>query len=156
MFNSNVISIEAHTCDGLHVADLAKEAGVTPATIRFYSRTGLLHAQRDPNNDYRYFSPTDVERVQFIRQAQALGLKIADIKAIFDSVEHGEMPCAKVETLVRKRLDAITRQIEDLRVTKQRIAAAIIKWEENGEIAADNARFCPLIEMLRPEGQTIS
>ena len=156
MFNSNVISIEAHTCDGLHVADLAKEAGVTPATIRFYSRTGLLHAQRDPNNDYRYFSPTDVERVQFIRQAQALGLKIADIKAIFDSVEQGEMPCAKVETRVRKRLDAITRQIEDLRVTKQRIAAAIIKWEENGEIAADNARFCPLIEMLRPEGQTIS
>ena len=156
MFSNNVISIETHTCDGLHVADLAKESGVTPATIRYYSRTGLLHAKRDPNNDYRYFSPTDVKRVQFIRQAQDLGLKIADIKAIFDSVEQGQLPCGKVETLVRERLDAITQQIDELRTTKKRIAAAIKEWEENGEIAIDNARFCPLIEMLRPEGQTLS
>ena len=148
MLNSNVISIKTQTCDGLHVADLAKEAGVTPATIRYYSRAGLLHAQRDPNNDYRYFSPADVNRVHFIRQAQDLGLKIADIKAIFDSVAQGKAPCGKVETLVRKRLDAITRQIEELRATKQRVAAAINEWEENGEIATKNARFCPLIEEL--------
>ena len=68
MLNSNVISIETQTCDGLHVADLAREAGVTPATIRYYSRAGLLHAQRDPNNDYRYFSPAEVNRVHFIRR----------------------------------------------------------------------------------------
>ena len=148
MLNSNVISIETHASGGLHVADLAKESGVTPATIRYYSRTGLLHAQRDPDNDYRYFSPADVNRVQFIRQAQELGLKIADIKAIFDSVAQGKTPCGKVETLVRKRLDAITRQIEELRATKQRIAAAINEWEKNGEIATKNARFCPLIEEL--------
>ena len=108
----------------------------------------MLHAQRDPDNDYRYFSPADVNRVQFIRQAQELGLKIADIKAIFDSVAQGKTPCGKVETLVRKRLDAITRQIEELRATKQRIAAAINEWEKNGEIATKNARFCPLIEEL--------
>ncbi|NIO38940.1 MAG: MerR family transcriptional regulator, partial [Burkholderiales bacterium] len=98
MLSNNVLSIESRTLDGLHVADLAKEAGVTPATIRYYSRTGLLHAKRDPNNDYRYFSPADVNRVQFIRKAQELGLKIADIKSIFASVEEGKAPCGKVET----------------------------------------------------------
>lgn len=148
MLNNNVISIEAHICGGLHVADLAKKTGVTPATIRYYSRTGLLHAQRDPNNGYRYFSPADIKRVEFIRQAQDLGLKIVDIRAIFDSVEQGKVPCGKVETLVRKRLDVITRQIEELRATKQRIAAAISEWEENSTIATENAQFCPLIEKL--------
>ena len=148
MLNSNVISIENHAGGGLHVADLAKESGVTPATIRYYSRTGLLHAQRDPDNGYRYFSPVDVKRVQFIRQAQDLGLKIADIKAIFDSVEQGQLPCGKVETLVRERLDAITQQIKELRTTKKRIAAAIKEWEQNEDITSENARFCPLIETL--------
>ena len=66
---------------------------------------GLLHATRDPHNGYRYFSPADVKRVQFIRQSQDLGLKIADIKTIFDSVEQGHAPCTKVEILVRQRLD---------------------------------------------------
>lgn len=148
MLNSNLISIETYAGGGLHVANLARESGVTPATIRYYSRTGLLHAQRDPDNDYRYFSPADVKRVQFIRQAQDLGLKIADIKTIFDSVDQGHLPCDKVETLVRERLNAITQQIEELRKTKKRIAAAIEEWEQNKGIASESARFCPLIEML--------
>jgi DNA-binding transcriptional MerR regulator len=75
-------------------------------------------------------------------------LKIADIKGIFDSVEQGKAPCGKVESLVRQRLDAINLQIEELRATKQRIAAAIREWEEDGDLAAQEARFCPLIEKL--------
>lgn len=148
MLNSNVVSFENTTTGGLHVAELAKRSAVTPATIRYYSRSGLLHAQRDPHNGYRYFSPADVKRVQFIRQSQELGLKIADIKAIFDSVEQGEAPCGKVESLVRQRLNAISLQIEELRATKQRIAAAIREWEEDGDLAAQEAHFCPLIEKL--------
>ena len=148
MLNSNVISFETHSLDGLHVADLAREAAVTPATIRYYSRTGLLHAKRDPNNDYRYFSPADVERVQFIRKAQELGLKIADIKAIFESVEQGQTPYGKVETLVRQRLEAVTRQIEELRETRERITGAIKAWDENRDLCQEDARFCPLIEKL--------
>lgn len=151
MLNSNVISLDASTLGGLHVADLAKQAGVTPATIRYYSRTGLLHAQRDPHNDYRYFSPADVSRVQFIRRAQDLGLKIADIKGIFDTVEQGDLPCEKVESLVRERLDAITRQIDELRATKERITAAITEWEESPGTASAKARYCPLIEKLNCE-----
>lgn len=148
MFSHNVLSIESHSLDGLHVADLAKKAGVTPATIRYYSRTGLLHARRDPNNDYRYFSPADVNRVQFIRKAQELGLKIADIKSIFASVEQGKAPCGKVEALVRERLEAISQQIEELRATRDRIASAITEWEQNGPRSNEDARFCPLIERL--------
>lgn len=148
MLNSNVLSFEVAAYDGLHVAELAERADVTPATIRYYSRTGLLHAKRDPNNGYRYFSPADVKRVQFIRQAQDLGLKIADVKAIFESVEQGKTPCGKVETLVRERLNAISRQIEELRATKKRIASAIREWEENGDLSREDARFCPLIEKL--------
>jgi DNA-binding transcriptional MerR regulator len=108
----------------------------------------LLHAERDPNNDYRYFSPADVERVQFIRKAQELGLKIADIKAIFKSVEQGQTPCGKVETLVRERLEAVTRQIEELCATRERIAGAIKAWDENRDLCKEDARFCPLIEKL--------
>lgn len=132
----------------LHVAELAESTDVTPATIRYYSRAGLLHPNRDPNNGYRYFSLSDVKRVQFIRQAQELGLKIADIKAILEMAEQGETPCEEVESLVRNRLEAITRQIDELRATKERIASAIQAWEKPGNCKSEEASFCPLIEML--------
>ncbi len=148
MLKHNVVRMGAGPCDGLQVTNLAREAGVTPATIRYYCRSGLLHARRNPDNDYRYFAPNDVKRVLFIRQAQDLGLKIVDIKSILEIAERGEAPCAKVESLVRERLDAITRQIESLRATRRRIATAIREWEENGDITSMDARFCPLIERL--------
>ncbi len=135
----------------LHVADLAESADVTPATIRYYSRAGLLHPNRDPNNGYRSFSLGDTKRVKFIRQAQELSLKIADIKAILETAEQGDTPCGKVESLVRDRLKAITQQIEELRATKKRIASAIEAWEEPRIPKAQGASFCPLIEMLQPE-----
>ena len=149
--NNNVLSFKTNVQDGLHVADLARETGVTPATIRYYSRTGLLQPGRDPNNDYRYFSPADVKRVQFIRKAQELGLKIAEIKSIFDSVEQGKAPCGKVENLVRQRLGAISRQIDELRKTRDRITAAIREWDENSDLYDEDAHFCPLIERLACE-----
>ena len=148
MLDNTVIQFDLGSPGGLHVAELAGDAGVTPATIRYYSRSGLLHAKRDPNNSYRYFSPADVDRVRFIKQAQDLGLKIADIKSIFDSVEKGKTPCGKVESLVRQRLDAITQQIEELKATQSRIAAAIQDWEKSDEHKSVSARFCPLIERL--------
>ena len=148
MLDNTVIPFELCSPGGLHVAELAEDAGVTPATIRYYSRSGLLHAKRDPNNNYRYFSPADVDRVRFIKQAQDLGLKIADIKSIFDSVENGKTPCGKVKSLVRQRFNAITQQIEELKATQSRIAAAIQDWEESDDHKSMNARFCPLIERL--------
>jgi len=146
MLDNTVIPFDLTSPGGFHVAELADKADVTPATIRYYSRSGLLKAKRDPNNGYRYFSPADVDRVRFIKQAQDLGLKIADIKIIFDSVAKGKMPCGKVESLVRRRLDDITRQIKELKATKSRIAAAIREWEGDDDLVAQNARFCPLIE----------
>ncbi len=146
MLNNTIIPFEVASPGGFHVAELADEVGVTPATIRYYSRNGLLHAKRDPNNGYRYFSPADVDRVRFIKQAQDLGLKIADIKSIFESVEKGKIPCGKVESLVRRRLDDISRQIKELKAIKSRMAAAIRDWEEGADHSNQNARFCPLIE----------
>jgi len=140
----------------LHVAELAKNTHVTPATIRYYSRFGLLHPNRDPNNGYRYFSLADVRRVKFIRQAQELGLKIADIKIILETAEQGKTSCGAVETLVRNRLEAITQQIEDLLVTKARINSAIQVWETSGNLELKGANFCPLIEMLPADRQAIS
>jgi DNA-binding transcriptional MerR regulator len=135
MLNNTIIPFELASPGGLHVAELADEAG-------------LLHDERDPNNGYRYFSPADLERVRFIRQAQDLGLKIADIESIFESVEKGNVPCGKVESLVRRRLDDICRQIEELKSIKSRIAAAIPEWEEGGDRMEQTARFCPLIEQF--------
>ena len=132
----------------LHVAELAARAGVTPATIRHYARSGLLHAHRDPENGYRQFVATDVERVRFVRCAQDLGLRLNNIRSIMDAAEHGEAPCDSVRALVQRRMEEISCEIAALRRTRQRIVHAMEVWDASPHCENRNARFCRLIEML--------
>jgi len=109
----------------LHVAELARQADVTPATVRYYARVGLLSPGREPENGYRCFSSDDLHRVVFIRQAQALGLTIGDIRIILEGVDRGKVPCHQVKSLVEQRLIELRGHIAELRDTEQRITRAL-------------------------------
>jgi DNA-binding transcriptional MerR regulator len=85
----------------IRFGNIVMTVAVTPATVRYYSRIGLLSQNREPENGYRCFTVIDLKRVEFVRQAQKLGLKIGDIKSILDTAEHGEILCGQVRTLVR-------------------------------------------------------
>lgn len=130
----------------LMVAEIAERAGVSPATIRFYARTGLIHPGRTPDNGYRYFSRNDLRRVRFIKRAQELGLTIADIKIIFRDIDTGHPPCEQVQMLVERRLESIRSSIKELRATERRIGRALASWRKLDDVDLPEARFCRLIE----------
>lgn len=132
----------------LHVGELARKANVTPATVRYYARTGLIYPSREPDNGYRCFSGGDVRRIAFIRRAQALGLTIGDIKAILDAVDQGEVPCDEVKTMVERRLSRVRDHIAELEAKEARIRRAISAWETMDEPTPVDGELCPLIERL--------
>ena len=139
---------EAPSLGAMRVAEVACAADVTPATIRYYARIKLLSPKRDLENGYRYFSRDDVRRVGFIRQAQSLGLTIADIKTILTAVDNGGSPCEQVRSLVTERLLRIQEQIVELHATEARISDAIASWQKVGSSTPQDGEFCPLIERV--------
>ena len=62
--------------------ELAKIAGVSQRTIRFYENEGLLVAQRDPENNYRSFASDQLDLLQQILFYRELGIPLAQIKQI--------------------------------------------------------------------------
>lgn len=135
----------------LHVADVAERAKVTPATVRYYAGSKLLSPRRNPENGYRCFSLADVHRVEFIRQAQALGLTIGDIKGILETVDRGATPCEEVKSLVKRRLERVQTQIADLQATEARMTEAVNLWRTMDEPVPRDGEFCPLIERVEVE-----
>lgn len=136
------------TNGAFHVVDVARQVGVTPTTVRYYARVGLLRPAREPQNEYRIFSGTDVHRVRFIRQAQSLGLTIADIREILDIIDRGEVPCHRVVELVELRLAEIIERIAALDAVKSRIDGALESWRSLTEQAPGQSEFCHLIERV--------
>ncbi len=134
----------------LHVADLARRADVTPATVRYYARIGLLNPGRDAQNGYRRFTHDDLQRVVFVRKAQALGLTISDIRTILARLEHGDPVCDMVVDLVQQRLAEIRRQCVELEASKARIERALADWSTGAGCPSDS-NLCPLIEQIEME-----
>lgn len=66
------------------VKALADLAGVTPRTLRWYDRQGLLKPLRTTAAGYRLYGPGEVDRLQDILFYRELGLELAAIRKILD------------------------------------------------------------------------
>jgi DNA-binding transcriptional MerR regulator len=130
----------------MKVAQLAKSAGVTPDTVRYYSRIGLLCPARSPQNGYKAFSGGDLSRLRFIRQAQELGLTLKEVRAVLKEAEAGASPCPLVRELVARHLDELRQKIAELNRLEERLAGALAAWDHmpNGVPRGDHV--CHLIE----------
>ena len=97
----------------LTIGQLARAAGATTKTIRYYEEVGVLPRAPRNGSGYRQYSPADIDRLVFVRRARALGVSLADLKALVG--ELGAERCA----VIRPRLRALVA--EQLRLVQQRI-----------------------------------
>jgi hypothetical protein len=75
------------------IHDLAKQTGVPAKTIRYYESIGLLPRPKRATNNYRQYTPADVERLRFIASARNLGFSLADVAEILAARDDGIAPC---------------------------------------------------------------
>lgn len=99
----------------LTVGHVARRAGVSPHTVRYYDRVGLLKAASRTEAGYREYSEDALERLRFIQDAQRLGLRLQDIRELLEIRDRGQCPCGHTRQLVEKRLTLVRAEIRRLR-----------------------------------------
>lgn len=130
------------------VVELARQTGLAPEVIRYYTRIGLLKPFRNPANNYKQYSPVDVKRVRFIRHARGLGFTLAEIGDIFETRHQGKSPCPKVREIIKRRIEETRCALENLTVLQHRMKSALVLWQSMPDEAADDSTLCNLIEAI--------
>lgn len=130
----------------MKVAELAGAAAVTPDTVRYYSRIGLLEPARDPGNGYKSFTGADLSRLKFIRQARELGLTLNEVRAVLDEAAAGASPCPLVRELVTRHLDELRGKIRELTELEARLGGALASWDSMPDGLPQGEHVCHLIE----------
>ena len=150
--------MSAVTAPGLRIGDLARRAGTTPRTIRYYEELGLLPAaaERDAGR-HRAYSEGDVERLeQLLRLKDLLGLTLDELRdvvehedarsALREEFRHGTPSRERREEILtealehighqlalvqrrRDKLDALQAELED---TRARLRARLLELEPTG------------------------
>ena len=95
------------------IGELATRTGVSIDAVRYYERLKLLPRAGRTAGGFRLFGPESVERVQFIKQAQELGLTLDDIKGLLAT--GGAEECRNVRDLLSKKISELDGKMTETR-----------------------------------------
>jgi DNA-binding transcriptional MerR regulator len=115
---------------GLLIGEVAKRAGVTAPTVRYYEEIGLLPVPSRSSTGYRRYSEHTVEELRFIRKAQVLGFSLDEIGEILRLSRSGKTPCSHVLSLAHQHLAAVEERIRQLQQFRDHLAAEVAKWND--------------------------
>jgi MerR family mercuric resistance operon transcriptional regulator len=120
----------------LTIGRLAAAGGVGVETIRFYQRKELLGTPARDAGIRRYGSD-DLRRLRFIKQAQAAGFTLEQIKELLD-LDAGE-DRARARELARERIQALDAKIAELETARNSLRRLA------RECGSGSAGPCPIL-----------
>ena len=133
------------------IGGLARAAGVPTSTVRYYERRGLLRSETRSRGNYRLYGLGALERLRFVRSAQAAGFTLSDITLLLRFRDGDPAPCRQVQDLITKRLARVAEQIEQFKGVEtmlQRWLGVCRRSERTGKcgvldgLAAENHACC--------------
>lgn len=127
----------------LKIGDVSKQSGIGIEALRFYEKSGLLERPSRTESGYRVYDPQVLDRLAFIKQSQALGFSLDEIRRIIEDARKGHSPCAEVREIVRRRLEELDERMRELRRYRKELSDTLEEWDEKGQAPG---HVCGLIE----------
>jgi DNA-binding transcriptional MerR regulator len=138
----------------LHISDIARQAGVSADAVRFYEKEGLLPAPHRSPSGYREYDGSTAERIRFIKGAQEMGLRLAEIAELLEIQDRGACPCGHTKELVESHIDAIDAELirlAELRKDLAALAALDCPATTESELWPCQVRFVPRREVTHDQ-----
>lgn len=112
----------------MKIGQVARQAGVSVDTVRFYERRGVVPAARRRPSGYREFTESTVERIRTAKALQDMGLTLDEVIDALQAHDTGDATCESE----RWRLEAVV----------DRIGAKIVELERARQNALDILEDC--------------
>jgi DNA-binding transcriptional MerR regulator len=97
------------------INEVAEICNISPYTLRFYDKEGLLPFVSRNRSGNRQFSDTDLNVIKLICCLKNTGMQIKDIKRYIDLVMQGAETSAQRKQIMIEHRKTVLNQIEDLK-----------------------------------------
>lgn len=127
----------------LKIGQLAKAAGVNIETIRYYERVNLLGPTSRQPSGYRLYNRDAQRRLRFIKNAQALGFTLHEIKELLDLRISSKARCGDVQRRAEAKLWHVEAKVRDLQALARSLQNLIRTCR-----AGQPTDHCPILQSL--------
>lgn len=131
----------------IQIGQAAKLTALSVDSIRFYERQELLPAPTRTGGRFRLYTSSDLDRLRFIQQMQALGFSLREIKQLLDLRSHGAKACSAIRDLVKTKLGDIHAKIIHLQELEQELAKDLRKCNRELKLRKSHEPCtCPVLD----------
>jgi DNA-binding transcriptional MerR regulator len=127
----------------MRIGVLAKAAGVSVPTIRYYESIGLLTPPARQGGQ-RVYGEEALGAIRLVRHCRDLDFSIDETRELLASVQR-RSPCSETKSFAEKHLGAIRTKIAELRALETAVAALV-----SGCDATCSGRAAPDCVILQP------
>ncbi len=132
--SSDSISVKEVIGMEYSIQQLSRLSGVTTRALRWYDKIGLLKPSRRTEGGYRRYGPAEVDRLQDVLYYRALGVELAQVKAILDDPSFDRL------AVLRGHLAALKEEQGRIQRLIHSVQETILTQERN-EIMSDERKF---------------
>lgn len=129
----------------MKIGELGQRAEVSTKTIRYYESIGLLDEPARTSSGYRDYDDEALERLQFVRDAQATGLSLSEVASVLELKGAGETSCAHTSSLLERHLLDIDEQIARLQQARTTLSDLADRAQSLDPAACTDPNRCQVI-----------
>lgn len=133
---------------GIQIGQVARQTGVSVDAIRFYEKQRLLGPSRRTEGGFWLFGTEDLQNIQFIRGAQALGFSLTEIRELIVLQGRQHEACSHVRDMLTTKLGLVRQKISELRKLERHLIVDLGECERVLQIRSDNHKTCPVLTAL--------
>ena len=100
--------------DKLTIQEVAKATGLTPHTLRYYERIGLIHPINREENTRRIYTADDVGWIDFLLKLRATGMSIKDMQRYAELQRQGDETLPERVEMLKSLRDKVKNHIEEM------------------------------------------
>ena len=130
----------------MKIGEVAKIAGTSTKTIRFYEDAGLVPPPARTRGGHRDYGLETADRLRFIRRCQGAGMALQEVRQILAVHDQGESPCGHVGRVLSDRLDLVRGQIAELVTLETHLETLLSHAEQGPPTHHDKAGVCWILE----------
>jgi MerR family copper efflux transcriptional regulator len=116
------------------ISEFARASGLTPDTVRFYIRRGLLKpltGRKGGSNPYQVFTEEHVQIARMIRMGQSLGFSLREIEALSVEYQAKRLTASRGAEIMRYQLKRLEQKAAHVGAMMSYIRAKLA-WLERG------------------------
>lgn len=114
----------------MQMKEVCKKFDLTPDTLRYYEKVGLIGEVPRDTNGYRIFSERNLNEIYFSKVMRKAGIPVQRLAEYINLVQVGEETVEERKNILLEEREMIRKNVEELQATLDILDGKISNYDE--------------------------